>query len=41
MKLKFKKQDCQTNSVNAAIDLFVAQENIYSTFSATNDLQYL
>lgn len=39
MKLKFKNQDFQTNAVNAIVDLFAGQENTYSTFSVTNDLQ--
>ena len=35
MRLKFKNQDFQTNAVNAAVDLFVGQENTYSTLRFT------
>ena len=33
MKLKFKKQDFQTDAVNAVVDLFAGQEHTHSTFS--------
>ena len=33
MKLQFKKQDFQTDAVNAVVDLFAGQEHTHSTFS--------
>ena len=41
MRLKFKNQDFQTNAVNAAVDLFVGQENTYSTLIFTGIFERL
>lgn len=37
MKLKFKKQDFQTEAVNAVADLFVGQEKLKSSFTIQSD----
>ena len=39
MKLKFKHQDFQTDSVNAVVDLFAGQESAHSTFSVETGAQ--
>jgi len=39
MKLKFKKQDFQTDAVNAVVDLFAGQEKTRSTFSVVEEKQ--
>lgn len=40
MKLQFKKQDFQTDAVNAVVNLFAGQEETHSTFSVEVDRQY-
>jgi type III restriction enzyme len=39
MKLKFKKQDFQTDAVNAVVDLFAGQEKTRCTFSVVEEKQ--
>lgn len=39
MKLKFKKQNFQTDAVNAVVDLFIGQDKRQSTFSVDNGAQ--